>query len=165
AHLAEGGTEIVVGLEVFVFSTHFAELGTKFVKDFLEGTVFSRSSALFLRLRRGSWRRSLRVGMHERVEAEVVDLLRQVRKKLVGSKPGSRRGGGIFCGGRRFRLGLGNHNWSCGRLLVVSGDQRLRLEDQLVVLIQFKFGFGGGRGVLAESGVFRDWRGAGFFER
>src|SRR5579859_7352201 len=52
AHLAEGGPEIVVSFEVFVFNTHFAELGTKFVKDFLERAVLSRAGALFFRLRR-----------------------------------------------------------------------------------------------------------------
>src|SRR6476661_5333339 len=51
AHLAEGGTKIVMGLEVLVFGAHFPEFGTKFVKDFLERTVFSRASALFFRLR------------------------------------------------------------------------------------------------------------------
>ncbi len=39
-HFAESDSQIVVRLKVFVFSTHFAQLGTEVVKNILQRTVF-----------------------------------------------------------------------------------------------------------------------------
>src|SRR5262249_62161049 len=66
-HFAESDAEVVVGFEVFILAAHFAELGAKFVKNFLKRAGFNgrgrsrRRCGRFLGRRRvngkgGGWR-------------------------------------------------------------------------------------------------------------
>src|SRR5579859_182016 len=54
-HLAESDSKIVVSLEVFIFSAHFAKFGAEVIKDFLERAVLGRPRRLLLELRRSGW--------------------------------------------------------------------------------------------------------------
>jgi hypothetical protein len=83
------------------------------------------------------------VGRRKSVEAEVVDLFCEVGEKLVGGKTGRRRSNGSILGSvDSIRFGL----WDDGglrRLLVVRGNEWLRLQDQLEILVELEFGCGG----------------------
>src|SRR4029077_17713808 len=114
AHFAEGNAEVVVGLEVFVFAAHFAELGAKFIKHFLKRAGFDGGCRRFCSGRRGRrrWNRRRRSGRGRRVrnagsefvETQAVELANHVRKKLIGGKRSGRR---RFCSGGRGRGAFG----------------------------------------------------------
>src|SRR5262249_38461333 len=134
----------VVRFKVFFLAAHFADFGTKFVKNLLERASFNRRG----RSRRGRGRPLLRKRVNRRrrtergwgagrglgdcraphIQAQFVEVAHQSRKELIrGQRSGSGRRGG---GGR------------CGRFLLVGGDERFGSDDEFVVLLQFEFGFG-----------------------
>ena len=101
----------------------------------------------------------VRVVIADELEAQVVDLFREVREKLVGGETGGRLGrSGILAGVRSSGLGLWDGNRLFGRLLVIGGNERFRLEDKFEILLELKFRFWFGRG---RSGLYcADRRGA-----
>src|SRR5690348_2202554 len=114
-HLAESDSEIVVSLEVLILRAHFAKFGAEVVKDFLERTVLGRSCRFLLELRRSGWRSGFGKSRSQFVDAKLVNLAGQIRKKLVGGKAAGRRGSSrILASSGRFRFR--NRNRYRGRL-------------------------------------------------
>ena len=118
---------------VFVFDAHFTKLCAKLLEYFAQRIVFERRSSFrhwscglrrfFGRFGFGKLRRKL-------ANSELINFTGQLREKLIGGK---RRLGRLFRLGRRRR---GN-----GAGLLMRRHGGLRIEHQLVFLIQFKFRF------------------------
>src|SRR5260370_5819929 len=130
AHFAEGGAQVVMRLEIFLFGAHFAEFSAKLVEDFLQRTRFdcaARRSRRFAGVFAGrrlflAGRRRGR-GRRKRTQTQLVDFFRQIGEKLVGSEAVIRGGGGIL----RHRLGLAPRGRSGGRAAWFRPHARPRL--------------------------------------
>src|SRR5580704_2008220 len=130
-------------LEVLVVRTHLPEFGAKFLEYFLEGSDVDRGRSFLVRLGQifiGRSRSSTRssVGKSRRkgvAYTELINFVGKIGQKLVGGKTVGRSG--MLTD--RFRLTLERHDGNFRRLLIVRRDQRLGVENELVVLIQLKF--------------------------
>src|SRR5207253_492133 len=154
AHLAESSSEIVMGLEIFLFRAHFAKFCAKLFEDFHEraglGSLRRRARHLWLCRRRGrSAGFRIGEGRSERVHAQLIDFPSKLSQELIGFESAAGRGCRrlVLCG--RGRL---------GRLLIVGGNQLFLLEHEFVLLFPFEFGLGRLGRLRRRGRGFRLWR-------
>src|SRR5260370_13647892 len=126
---------------VLVLHAHLPEFGAELVDHFLRraGLARLRGGCFWL-----SYRRRLGIGHRSRkswckaANAKLIDFVGKIRQELIGGKTAAR--GWRWPGVLRDRLPLGRGYGRLAWPLVVRRDQRLRLQYQLILLLQLKFG-------------------------